>query len=281
MVMTRLEIINEAKEIAGVISETLYLNRQYDWILKEITQKYPLIRNQQKTGETVADQNYIVLPPNFSFPELFKISGNEIDYLEPEDLRRNYDESDSSGIPSIWTTLKPDGKLYMHVPPSSALDYILYYSASHPKAGRFSTFTSGGTYEVKPGVTVTGATSGATAVVAFVSVTSGTWAGGTAAGTFIYFSQTGTFQSENLDVGTNLNVATVAGDSGAEDLFEHLLGDEFDRVIIMGVASEACLKTLPIQMEKHIALKQLYVDIMSFHGNAYAPRWKNTTYRDF
>jgi hypothetical protein len=73
------------------------------------------------------------------------------------------------------------------------------------------TFTSGGTYQIVAGNTITGATSHATGVVQAVTLTSGSWAGGNAAGTIRFRNQTGTFQSENLDVGTNLNVATIAG----------------------------------------------------------------------
>lgn len=84
--------------------------------------------------------------------------------------------------------------------------------------GREIAFTSGGTYEIVAGNTITGVTSAATAVIGTVVLTSGTWAGGTAAG-FLYFaSQTGTFQAENLNVGANLNVATIAGNSSAVSL---------------------------------------------------------------
>jgi hypothetical protein len=74
-------------------------------------------------------------------------------------------------------------------------------------------FTSGGTTEIVAGNTVTGATSAATGVVGRVIVTSGTWAEGDAAGRIILTSQSGTFQSENLDVGASLNLATIAADS--------------------------------------------------------------------
>lgn len=84
--------------------------------------------------------------------------------------------------------------------------------------GRELAFTSGGTYEVVAGNTITGATSGATAVVTKVILTSGTWAGGDAAGRFIFASQTGTFQAENLNVGATLNVGTIAGNSTANTL---------------------------------------------------------------
>ena len=72
-------------------------------------------------------------------------------------------------------------------------------------------FTSGGTTEIEVGDTIEGATSGATAYVAGVSVNTGSWAGGDAAGTLTLRRVTGTFQAENLDVGTDLNVATIAG----------------------------------------------------------------------
>lgn len=81
--------------------------------------------------------------------------------------------------------------------------------------GRELSFTSGGTYVIAEGNTITGATSAATAVITRVVLESGTWAAGTAAGRLIFASQTGTFQAENLDVGANLNVATIAANSSA------------------------------------------------------------------
>lgn len=96
-------------------------------------------------------------------------------------------------------------------------------AAGNP-TGKTRTFTSGGTYEIKPGDTVTGATSAATAVVIGVRLTSGTFAAGTAAGVLFLRSDSGTFQSENLDVGSNLNVATIAGALDAAGLFVHITG---------------------------------------------------------
>jgi hypothetical protein len=81
--------------------------------------------------------------------------------------------------------------------------------------GRELAFTSGGTFEIEEGQTITGATSGATAVITRVVKTSGDWTTGDAAGYLYFASQTGTFQSENLDVGASTNVATIAGDSSA------------------------------------------------------------------
>lgn len=74
-------------------------------------------------------------------------------------------------------------------------------------------FTSGGAHQILVGDTLTGAISGATAIVKRVKRTSGTWGGDTAAGTLVLYNQTGTFEAENLDEGVNLNVATITSDT--------------------------------------------------------------------
>lgn len=84
--------------------------------------------------------------------------------------------------------------------------------------GRSVAFTSGGSYEINIGDTITGATSGATAVVRRVVLTGGSWGAGTAAGRLILSGQTGNFASENLNVGANSNVATIAGNSTVNTL---------------------------------------------------------------
>lgn len=79
-------------------------------------------------------------------------------------------------------------------------------------------FTSGGTYEPQVGDIITGATSGATATLTAVVKTSGSYSAGDAAGYYVFTSATGTFQAENLNIGANLNVATIAGDKVATTL---------------------------------------------------------------
>ena len=83
-------------------------------------------------------------------------------------------------------------------------------------AQRTVAYTSGGTYQVRPGDVVIGATSAATARVASLTLTSGTWAGGTAAGVMTLDDQVGTFQSEALKIDATLtDVATIGGNSSA------------------------------------------------------------------
>ena len=84
--------------------------------------------------------------------------------------------------------------------------------------GKTLAFTSGGTYEISEDDDIEGETGGATATVKRIILTSGTWAGGDAAGILILYDQTGTFESETIKVGANLNVATIATDSTAVTL---------------------------------------------------------------
>lgn len=81
--------------------------------------------------------------------------------------------------------------------------------------GRIVDFTGGGTAAIAEGDTITGATSAATATVERVILQSGTWSGGDAAGYLVLSGQSGTLQAENLDTGTQANIATIAGDSSA------------------------------------------------------------------
>lgn len=76
-------------------------------------------------------------------------------------------------------------------------------------------FDSGGTTELLLDTKISGATSSATGIIRFVEVTSGTWAGGDAAG-WIYFEKTtGTFQNnENINrtkPTVSNNIATING----------------------------------------------------------------------
>ncbi|MBM3536895.1 MAG: hypothetical protein FJX55_03570 [Alphaproteobacteria bacterium] len=73
------------------------------------------------------------------------------------------------------------------------------------KLGWSIPFSSGGTITIAAGDTITGATSGATAKIGQVEISSGTFAGGNAAGFFLvdYSDITGTFTSENVYVSSD------------------------------------------------------------------------------
>ncbi len=88
-------------------------------------------------------------------------------------------------------------------------------------------FTSGGPYVIAEGDTITGATSGFTAVVTRVVLESGSFIGEDAGGRLIMASKTGVFVAEDLDIGANADVATIAGDATAITM---LPGGRFEMV---------------------------------------------------
>jgi len=88
-------------------------------------------------------------------------------------------------------------------------------------------FTSGGTTAIVVGNTITGETGGATAVVVAIDLDSGSWAGGDAAGVLSIDTISGTFQSETLKVGANLNLATITADAYSKGMFRVLPGGSF------------------------------------------------------
>lgn len=121
-------------------------------------------------------------------------------------------------VGDIFTVTVPAGGLQYRAINFSGVDGsanaagLSFYTYDASAPGTYTlAFTSGGTYEIIPGDTVTGATSGATARVVSISLSSGTWAGGDAAGTFTLDTVVGTFVAENLNVGDNTNEATIGG----------------------------------------------------------------------
>lgn len=125
----------------------------------------------------------------------------------------------SSGDGDILGVWIFNGIKYCFRNATDGLSAVMYKSTSNGwevvNLGREIAFTSGGTTQIVVGNTITGTTSGAFAVITEVVLTSGTWGAGDAAGYFYFDSQTGTFQSENIDVGASTNLATIAGDSTA------------------------------------------------------------------
>ncbi len=77
-------------------------------------------------------------------------------------------------------------------------------------------FTSGGTDVPAVGDVAVGATSSDTAEIVKIAVSSGSWAGGDAVGTFWFRKVSGDFQAENLDIDARSisNFATIAAGLG-------------------------------------------------------------------
>ncbi len=99
-------------------------------------------------------------------------------------------------------------------------------------------FTGGGTERPQVGDIITGATSGATAIIESWDKSSGDWHVGDAAGTFKIRRLDGKFESENLDIGANLNLATTNGATTLYEAITLVTSDLADDIIYTQGGSE-------------------------------------------
>lgn len=105
-------------------------------------------------------------------------------------------------------------------------------------------FTSGGTYEPRPGDTVTGNTSDETAVVVSTVLSSGAWADGDAAGTITYRSASGAFTSgETVKIDSRGTLKSNVLTHAASDLVAFELADAV--VVTAGAWGAAWSSTSP------------------------------------
>ncbi len=146
-------------------------------------------------------------------------------------------------IPVLPSTYDPDG---------NALTITSRTSGTHGTTTIRCPYTSGGTYQVLFGDTITGATSGATAVIVAVNLNNGSWAAGTAAGTLRWSTQTGVFTAENINVGVNTNVATIDPASGSlrydHDGTSTPLTDSFTYTVSDGSLTSSAKVSVTIQL---------------------------------
>ena len=160
-----------------------------------------------------------------------EIDPDELDAViiwpKPEESNREYK------IDMITMPIEVQGlQLFGNVNPSIISEKILGDLKESLMGKRWELdFTSGGTYQPQPGDEIEGASSGATAIIESVSRDSGTWAGGSAAGSFILRRLSGTFESENLDVGSNSNIATTNASITYESPQESTTDDLADDII--------------------------------------------------
>jgi len=103
-------------------------------------------------------------------------------------------------------------------------------------AERLLAFSSGGTTEIVVGDWIVGVTSSAKAQVIAVTLASGTWGAGSAAGTFKIRSQHGTFQAENIKVAAGTDDATIPAGNGRVLGRQELLYPEYS-----GLSAKAAL----------------------------------------
>lgn len=105
-------------------------------------------------------------------------------------------------------------------------------------------YTSGGSTEIKAGMTIVGATSGTTGRVVSITLTSGTWAGGDAAGVITMDSVSGAWtNNEKLKVGAGTDDATMTGTPAYDNsAYEHK--NSAAKAVIVQAKAQSALITL-------------------------------------
>jgi hypothetical protein len=135
---------------------------------------------------------------------------------------------DITGLALTWQKITPGNT-------ATAIDASIYKYEERTLA-----FTSGGTAELTAGKVIR--QSGVQAVIKSVTVATGTWAGGDAAGTFTLHSQVGAFTAGSIYTGAGSDDATVAGDSTAATATGY--GDMYAKKLLIEVLDNTAMITI-------------------------------------
>ena len=127
-------------------------------------------------------------------------------------------------------------------------------------------FTSGGTTAIAVGDTITGATGGATAKVCCVTLSSGAWTDGDAAGEFLIYNQDGDFEAEEL----NTNLATIAANSTQygppTEVVEAVLRNSDNQDTPMSPMTEAQYMAISGKTEEGTPQKYYFIKVFMLYG---------------
>jgi len=197
----------------GVVLDVVTTTTPNYLVITKITGTFDATNDLQVSASTEGTSSSLAKASGASTPNLHSQYNN----LAADEYRGDIAAVPGSGV--ILGIYMLDDVWYAFRNNAGATAADLYKSTSsgwsQVALGRELSFTSGGTYVIAEGNTITGATSTETAVITRVVLESGSFSAGTAAGRLIFASQSGAFQAENLDVGANTNVATIAADSSA------------------------------------------------------------------
>ena len=122
-------------------------------------------------------------------------------------------------------------------------------------------YDSGGPNEISSGDPLEGEDSGATGLVFSVSLDSGTWAGGDAAGTFSMRRVSGDFENdEELSVGIDTGAATVDGVMSVQDEVELSTSGIAENIIMVGgsiLPPDEKGKVVGVQIDFNVSYRQI------------------------
>lgn len=118
-------------------------------------------------------------------------------------------------------------------------------------------FTSGGTTTVVVGDQIVGATDGATATIKTITLASGTWGAGTAAGTLRLKNVIGTFKAagENCKVGAGTNEFTIGAGVVTEATDDYTYKNKVASAAVIQVFAQTALVTFDGSLPDQTLLK--------------------------
>ena len=138
MTLTRIEIVNRAKYRAGVEAGPIHLTNSFDELLLDITTRYPVMKDQLSSGNTVASQAYVGsgLPTDYrqdSANELMICNNTQLSYMEPEEYFYSVNSvvTVTPGAPADYTVDLPGSKVYLYPTPDAVYAYKFYYTRYH------------------------------------------------------------------------------------------------------------------------------------------------------
>ena len=139
-VLTRIQLINEAKYRAGIEGSNVNLNTEYDMVTRDITGRYDILRGNYATGTYTFSltDNWLTVPTGFKAVDHMKSDATtrvEVVMVEPEIFFSIAATFGSAAIPIKGCYVATDGKIYLTPFPSitgTAGAYYLWYTKYHP-----------------------------------------------------------------------------------------------------------------------------------------------------
>lgn len=128
---TRSALIATGIKKAGRAGQNIVLTTEFNEILRDMTERFNILP-KSITGDCVADQSYIAMPTDYSDRRFMTLDSTELTWIDPDKyllwLKTN---TDVATIPTHYTVVKEDAKIYFRNKPASALAYAFYYWAIH------------------------------------------------------------------------------------------------------------------------------------------------------
>lgn len=130
----RTTLISAGRKKAGRQAQSLTLTSEFDEVLRDMTERYRILP-KSSTGTLTADTSYITMPSDYSDRRFMTVDTFTISWMDP-DVYLNWlaTNTDVASMPTHYTVVREDAKVYLKNKPSTAWTYYFYYWGIHPAA---------------------------------------------------------------------------------------------------------------------------------------------------